>query len=119
MKIMRKGIVVVAVLSMLLSCNGGNAGVTSLDYPEYSDLAFAMVQSAKDELATAKSVNDVIDVERHLTTALFDFFIEYEEEINNDSVNSEVFYARFDSLMSDFNSALEKRKTEVPLFEQL
>jgi hypothetical protein len=116
---MRKGFVLVAVLSMLFSCNSGNVGVTSSDSPEYSDLAFAMVQSAKDELATANTVNDVIDIEKHLTTALFDFFIEYEEEINNDSVNSEVFYARFDSLMSDFNSALEERKTEVPLFEQL
>ena len=79
MKIMRKVIVVVAVLCMLFSCNGRNAGMASSDSPGYSDLAFAMVQSAKDELATAKTVNDVIDIERHLTTALFDFFIEYEE----------------------------------------
>lgn len=119
---MKKGIFLLAVIFLLFSCGGNGSKVKNTDISDkstYSDLAFAIVQSAKDKLASAESVSKAMDIDRQLTLDITGFFVEYEKDISEDPVESELFVARLDSMMADFKSLLEKKMSGYAVIEQL
>ena len=76
---MKKSFYIIAMLLMFISCSGnggkvGSAAEEPIAKPVYTDLAYAMVQSATDELAAAESVDKVHEIEQRLAMDLVTFW---------------------------------------------
>lgn len=121
---MKKSFYIIAMLLMFISCSGnggkvGSAAEEPIAKPVYTDLAYAMVQSATDELAAAESVEKVHEIEQRLAMDLVNFFLEHEKEMNENTDEAEIFVSRLDSMMAGFNSLAAEKKAAGFEIEQL
>ena len=117
----KKTFTYIVISLLLISCSGSSSNTETAiaDAPAYTELAYAMVQSATDEVAAAESLDEVLGIEKKLVMDMFDFFVEHEKDMNENSDIAESFSVRLDSLMNNFNALVQKKKQENLIIEQL